>query len=105
MIRIKEELPMVSLPSGRLIGAARALLDISRQELAVLSGVSERTLGSYEASSDAAPPSAKLGQFTRVVSALEAKGIRFAPNGLALGGPVATLDKPTITSPSERSVA
>jgi transcriptional regulator with XRE-family HTH domain len=74
----------MSLPSGRLVATARTLLDLSQRDLAALAGVHERTIGSYEASPDAAPPGAKIGTYGRVVEALEAKGIRFAPNGVAL---------------------
>jgi hypothetical protein len=70
------------------------MLDMTQAQLALAAGVSCRTVNIYEQSSDQAPPSAKIGTYSKVVDALTTKGIRFAPNGVALVAP------PPITSPS-----
>ncbi len=63
------------MPSGPQIRAARALLGISAEELAELSGVPHRTLQRFERN-DEVPPS-RIGNLDKIKTALEAEGIQF----------------------------
>ena len=71
----------MSEPSdGRLVAAARALLDWTQRDLAKASNVSMSTLVKFEHSKT------KLQQnnYLAVLAALRAAGVRFTPNGVYL---------------------
>ena len=68
--------------SAHQIRAARALLGISADELARRSGISHRTIQSFEAHSDV--PENRLGNLEAVERTLREMGIHF------LGDPVAS---------------
>ena len=61
--------------SGAQIRSARALLGISVEELSQLSSVSWATIQRFESAGGV--PKSRSGTLERVVSALEAAGIRF----------------------------
>lgn len=69
-------------PSSRQIRASRALLGITSEDLAALSGVGWATVRRFE-EADGIPPS-RSGTLERVKTALEKAGVEF------LGDPVAS---------------
>lgn len=76
-------------PTGSQVRAARALLNLSRDELGELAGVSGRTVANIEAS-DRKPIRSTI---EAVMSALMGAGIRFIPADPETGtGPGVRLD-------------
>ncbi|MEE8629711.1 MULTISPECIES: helix-turn-helix domain-containing protein [Methylobacterium] len=77
-------------PSGTQIRAARALLKMSREELASLAGVSERTITNLE-ETDRKPIRATI---EAVMGSLIGQGIRFLPPDPETGaGPGVRIDR------------
>jgi DNA-binding transcriptional regulator YiaG len=72
--------------TGSMLRAARSLTGLSQQELADRASISRPCLTAWEGSSDSVP-NAKARALHRVVSALEAEGIRFSDNGVHLDRP------------------
>jgi transcriptional regulator with XRE-family HTH domain len=66
-----------------MLRAARSLTGLSQQELADRASISRPCLTAWEGSSGSVP-NAKARALHRVVSALEAEGIEFRPNGVQL---------------------
>jgi DNA-binding transcriptional regulator YiaG len=69
--------------TGGMLRAARSLARLSQQELADRASISRPCLTAWEGSSGSVP-NAKARALHRVVSALEAEGIEFRPNGVHL---------------------
>jgi len=69
--------------TGGMLRAARSLTGLSQQELADRASISRPCLTAWEGSS-ASVPNANTRALHRVVSALEAEGIEFRPNGVHL---------------------
>ena len=78
--------------TGGMLRAARSLTGLSQQELADRASISRPCLKAWEGSSDNVP-NAKARALHRVVSALEAEGVRFSDNGVQLqrSAPVGTV--------------
>jgi len=74
--------------TGGMLRAARSLTGLSQQELANLASVSRPCLTAWEGSSDSVP-NAKARALHRLVSALEAEGVRFSDGGVHLQRPSA----------------
>jgi transcriptional regulator with XRE-family HTH domain len=72
--------------TGGMLRAARSLTGLSQQQVADLAGISRPCLTTWERSSDSVPNTA-LHAYRRVVSALQAEGIEFHPNGVSLNKP------------------
>ena len=68
---------------GGMLRAARSLTGLSQQELAERASISRPCLTAWEGSSGSVP-NAKARALHRVVSALEAEGIRFSDGGVHL---------------------
>ncbi len=66
-----------------MLRAARSLTGLSQQELAGRASISRPCLTAWEGSSGSVP-NAGTRALHRVVSALEAKGIEFRPNGVSI---------------------
>ena len=66
--------------SGAQVKAARDLLRITQQELAKVSGVSERTIAGFEADENVPKPSS----IAKITGELERRGIEFT-NGSGMG--------------------
>jgi transcriptional regulator with XRE-family HTH domain len=66
-----------------MLRAARSLAGLSQQELAERASISRPCLTAWEGSSGSVP-NAKARALHRVVSALEAEGIRFSDGGVHL---------------------
>ena len=69
--------------TGGMLRAARSLTGLSQQELAERASISRPCLTAWEGSSGSVP-NAKARALHRVVSALEAEGVRFSDNGVQL---------------------
>jgi len=69
--------------TGGMLRAARSLTGLSQQELAERASISRPCLTAWEGSSGSVP-NAKARALHRVVSALEAEGIRFSNGGVQL---------------------
>jgi|GraSoiStandDraft_2_1057267.scaffolds.fasta_scaffold2006312_1 transcriptional regulator with XRE-family HTH domain len=69
--------------TGGMLRAARSLTGLSQQELAERASISRPCLTAWEGSSGSVP-NAKARALHRVVSALEAEGIRFSDGGVHL---------------------
>jgi len=69
--------------TGGMLRAARSLTGLSQQELAERASISRPCLTAWEGSSGSVP-NAGVRALHRVVSALEAEGIEFRPNGVSL---------------------
>jgi len=69
--------------TGGMLRAARSLTGLSQQELAERASISRPCLTAWEGSSGSVP-NAKASALHRVVSALEAEGIRFSDGGVHL---------------------
>jgi transcriptional regulator with XRE-family HTH domain len=74
---------MITDVNGRMLRAARSLTGLSQQQLADLARVSRPSVTVWENSSDGFP-NANMFPFRRLVSALQAEGIEFHPNGVTL---------------------
>jgi DNA-binding transcriptional regulator YiaG len=87
--------------AGGMLRAARSLTGLSQQELADRASISRHCLTGWEGSSDNVP-NAKARALHRVVSALEAEGVRFSEDGVRLerSAPVDTVPH---TTPSLRA--
>jgi transcriptional regulator with XRE-family HTH domain len=72
--------------TGGMLRAARSLTGLSQQELADRASISRPCLTAWEGSSGSVP-NASTRALHRVVSALEAEGIEFRPNGVHLQRP------------------
>src|SRR5215510_11340166 len=72
--------------TGVMLRAARSLTGLSQQELADRASISRPCLTAWEGSSDSVP-NAKARALHRVVSALEAEGVRFSDGGVSLHRP------------------
>jgi DNA-binding transcriptional regulator YiaG len=72
--------------TGGMLRAARSLTGLSQQELAERASISRPCLTAWEGSSGSVP-NAKARALHRVVSALEAEGVRFSDNGVQLQRP------------------
>jgi transcriptional regulator with XRE-family HTH domain len=72
--------------TGGMLRAASSLTGLSQQELADRASISRPCLTAWEGSS-ASVPNANARALHRVVSALEAEGIEFRPNGVHLQRP------------------
>jgi transcriptional regulator with XRE-family HTH domain len=72
--------------TGGMLRAARSLTGLSQQELADRASISRPCLTAWEGSSGSVP-NANTRALHRVVSALEAEGIEFRPNGVHLQCP------------------
>src|SRR5262245_40276151 len=72
--------------TGVMLRAARSLTGLSQQELADRASISRPCLTAWEGSSDSVP-NAKARALHRVVSALEAEGVRFSDGGVHLHRP------------------
>jgi transcriptional regulator with XRE-family HTH domain len=75
--------------TGGMLRAARSLTGLSQQELADRASISRPCLTAWEGSSGSVP-NANTRVLHRVVSALEAEGIEFSPNGVHLQRPAPT---------------
>jgi len=75
--------------TGGMLRAARSLTGLSQQELAERASISRPCLTAWEGSSGSVP-NAKARALHRVVSALEAEGIRFSDGGVHLQRPTPT---------------
>jgi transcriptional regulator with XRE-family HTH domain len=76
--------------TGKMIRAGRVFADITQEELAVRAGIHRDVVRGWEGSSDAAPK-CQYRTLSRVISALEAEGVRFSENGVSHeGAPRAT---------------
>jgi transcriptional regulator with XRE-family HTH domain len=69
--------------TGGMLRAARSLTGLSQQELADRASISRPCLTAWEGSSGSVP-NAGVRALHRVVSALEAEGIRFSDGGVQL---------------------
>jgi transcriptional regulator with XRE-family HTH domain len=69
--------------TGDMLRAARSLTGLSQQELADRASISRPCLTAWEGSSGSVP-NAGVRALHRVVSALEAEGIRFSDGGVHL---------------------
>ena len=69
--------------TGGMLRAARSLTGLSQQELAERASISRPCLTAWEGSSGSVP-NAKARALHRVVSVLEAEGVRFSDNGVHL---------------------
>jgi transcriptional regulator with XRE-family HTH domain len=69
--------------TGGMLRAARSLTGLSQQELADRASISRPCLTAWEGSSGSVP-NAKARALHRVVSVLEAEGIRFSDGGVHL---------------------
>jgi len=79
--------------TGGMLRAARSLAGLSQQEVADRASISRPCLTAWEGSSGGVP-NANARALYRVVSALEAEGIEFRPNGVQLqrsNAPVSTV--------------
>jgi len=72
---------LVTKITGSQIRAARALCNLTRDDLANRANVSRDCIRYWEHSSDAIPP-ARLRDFSRAIDALEEAGIEFRPDGV-----------------------
>jgi DNA-binding transcriptional regulator YiaG len=72
--------------TGGMLRAARSLTGLSQQELADRASISRPCLTAWEGSNGNVP-NANTRALHRVVSALEAEGIEFRPNGVHLQCP------------------
>jgi len=72
--------------TGGILRAARSLTGLSQQELADRASISRPCLTAWEGSSGSVP-NAGVRALHRVVSALEAEGIRFSDGGVHLQRP------------------
>ena len=72
--------------TGGMLRAARSLTGLSQQELADRASISRPCLTAWEGSS-ASVPNANTRALHRVVSALEAEGVRFSAGGVHLHRP------------------
>jgi transcriptional regulator with XRE-family HTH domain len=75
--------------TGGMLRAARSLTGLSQQEVADRALISRPCLTAWEGSSGSVP-NANTRALHRVVSALEAEGIEFHPNGVHLQRPAPT---------------
>jgi transcriptional regulator with XRE-family HTH domain len=69
--------------TGAQLAAGRALACLSRYELAERAGLSYHSIRAWERSSNSIPE-ATYSHLCRAVEALEATGVRFAPDGVYL---------------------
>ena len=69
--------------TGGMLRAARSLVGLSQQEVADRASVSRPSLTTWEGSSGSIP-NANARALDRVVSALEAEGVRFTDGGVHL---------------------
>src|SRR5215472_9169408 len=72
--------------TGGMLRAARSLTGLSQQELAERASISRPCLTAWEGSSGSVP-NARARALHRVVSALEAEGIRFSDGGVLSSAP------------------
>jgi transcriptional regulator with XRE-family HTH domain len=73
--------------TGGMLRAARSLVGLSQQEVADRASVSRPSVTAWEGSSGSIP-NANARALDRVVSALEAEGVRFTDGGVSLQRPV-----------------
>src|SRR5262245_34267307 len=73
--------------TGGMLRAARSLTGLSQQELADRASISRPCLTAWEGSSGSNVPNAGVRALHRVVSALEAEGVRFSDGGVHLQRP------------------
>ena len=76
--------------TGGMLRAARSLTGLTQQELADRASISRPCLTAWEGSS-ASVPNAGVHALRRVVTALEAEGIEFRPNGVSLNNRPASI--------------
>ena len=69
--------------TGCQLHAARALVGLTRQELAERAGLSYHSIRAWERSSNSTPE-ATYSHLCRAVDALEATGVRFSDSGVHL---------------------
>jgi transcriptional regulator with XRE-family HTH domain len=69
--------------TGGMLRAARSLTGLTQQGLADRASISRPCLTAWEGSSDSVP-NAGVHALRRVVTALQAEGIEFRPNGVSL---------------------
>ncbi len=86
--------------TGGMLRAGRSLVGLSQQEVADRASVSRPSLTTWEGSSGSIP-NANARALDRVVSALEAEGVRFSDGGVHLQRPT---PMSTIIA-SERAIA
>ena len=72
--------------TGGMLRAGRSLVGLSQQEVADRAAVSRPSLTTWEGSSGSIP-NANARALDRVVSALEAEGVRFTDGGVCLQRP------------------
>jgi transcriptional regulator with XRE-family HTH domain len=75
--------------TGGMLRAGRSLVGLSQQEVADRASVSRPSVTAWEGSSGSLP-NANARALDRVVSALEAEGIRFTDGGVQLQRPAPT---------------
>jgi len=66
-----------------MLRAGRALVGLSRDELAARAGLCRHSIRKWESSSDAVPD-AMVGHLSRALDVLEAEGVRFRDDGVFL---------------------
>ena len=69
--------------TGAQLHAARALVGLSRDDLAVRAQLCRHSIRKWENSSNAAPD-AMVGHLSRCLDVLEAEGVRFSESGVFL---------------------
>jgi transcriptional regulator with XRE-family HTH domain len=69
--------------TGSQLRAARALVGLSRDELAARARLCRHSIRKWESSSDAVPD-AMVGHLSRALDVLEAGGVRFAEGGVSI---------------------
>jgi transcriptional regulator with XRE-family HTH domain len=67
--------------TGSQLRAGRALVGLSRDELAARAGLCRHSIRKWESSSDAVPD-AMVGHLSRALDVLEAEGVRFREDGV-----------------------
>ena len=69
--------------TGSMLRAGRALVGLSRDELAARAGLCRHSIRKWESSSDAVPD-AMVGHLSRALDVLEAEGVRFREDGVSI---------------------
>ena len=88
---------MITDVNGRMLRAARSLTGLSQQQVADLARVSRPSVTAWENSSEGFP-NANMYPFRRLVSALQAEGVEFHPNGVFLNKHPAPVPRTVIQS-------
>jgi DNA-binding transcriptional regulator YiaG len=85
VFRLFDENVVVSLPklTGNQFRAGRALVGLTRDDLASRAGLSRDVLRTWEISSDSIVP-AQYQMLCRAIEALESEGVRFTETGVHL---------------------